>query len=99
MTTWHEYPEFARDFFAERNQGIAGYYSFQADFELVYDDWDPETDEETTSMGEKGESQIGSIECAAHDFQEFIEDAVRKLSIKFDIDLYPKRIPLKREIA
>ena len=99
MTIWHEYHEFARDFISERNHGIAGYYSFHAEFELVHDDWDPEADEDSPRFVDHGEGHIGSVECAASDFQEFIEDAVRKLSIKFDIDLYPKRIPLKREIA
>ncbi len=99
MIIWHAYPESVRDYFASENQGIAGYYSYQAEFELIHDDWDPEADEDSPRFVDHGEGTVGSIECAAHNFQEFIEDAVRKLSIKCDIDIYPKRIPLKREIA
>lgn len=99
MTIWHEYHESARDYFASTNHGIAGYYSFYAKFDLIHDDWDPEAEEDSPRFIDHGEAIVGSVECAAHNFQEFIEEAVRKLSIKFDIDLYPKRIPLKREIA
>jgi hypothetical protein len=99
MTTWHEYTETARDFFAARNQGIAGYYSFEADFELIHNEWDPEADEDSPRFIDHGDAVIGSVESSSRDFQEFIERAVLNLSVINDIEVYPKRIPLKREIA
>lgn len=99
MTTWHEYGELARDYFAEKNHGIAGSYSFTAEFELIHDDWDPEADEDSPQFVDHGEGVIGSIDCSARDFQEFIEAAVSKLSAKFNTQLHPKRIPLKRNLA
>jgi hypothetical protein len=99
MTTWHEYTETARDYFAARNQGIAGYYSFEAEFELVHNEWDPEADEDSPRFIDHGDGVVGSVECSARDFQEFIERAVLNLSVMYDIEIYPKRIPLKREIA
>jgi hypothetical protein len=99
MTTWHEYHETARDYFATYNHGIAGYYSFQAEFELIHNEWDPEADEDSPRFIDHGDATIGTIQYAAHNFQEFIEDAIRNLSIMFNVEIYPKRIPLKREIA
>ena len=99
MTTWHEYQETARDFFAARNHGIAGYYSFEAEFELVHNEWDPESDENSPRFIDSGDGIIGSVESSAKEFQEFIERAVFKLAVTHDIEIHPKRIPLKREIA
>lgn len=99
MTIWQAYPESVRDYFASDNQGIAGYYSYQAEFELIIDEWNPEADEDSPRFIDNGEGSIGSVNCSAHNFQEFIEAAVSKLSIKFDTELYPKRIPLKRNLA
>ena len=99
MTTWHEYHESARDYFAAKNHGIAGYYSFQAEFELIHNEWDPEADEDSPRFIDHGDAIIGTVQGDARDFQEFIEDAVRNLSIMTDVEIYPKRIPLKREIA
>ena len=99
MTTWHEYTETARDYFDTYNHGIAGYYSFQAEFELIHNEWDPEADEDSPRFIDHGDATIGTIQYAAHNFQEFIEDAIRNLSIMFNVEIYPKRIPLKREIA
>ncbi len=99
MTTWHEFSESAREFVASRNHGIAGYYSFEAKFELIHNEWDPEADEDSPRFIDHGDGVIGSIENSAHDFQEFIERAVLTLSVMYDIEIYPKRIPLKREIA
>ena len=99
MTTWHEHHETTREFFAARNQGIAGYYSFEAQFELIHNEWDPEADEDSPRFIDHGDGVIGSVDCAARDFQEFIERAVFTLAVKHDIEIYPKRIPLKREIA
>lgn len=99
MTTWHEYLEGARELLASRNHGIAGYYSFDADFELIHNEWDPEADEDSPRFIDHGDGVIGSVENSAHDFQEFIERAVFKLSVIYDMEIYPKRTPLKREIA
>ena len=99
MTTWHEHHETTREFFAAKNHGIAGYYSFEAQFELIHNEWDPEADEDSPRFIDHGDGVIGSVECAARDFQEFIERAVFTLAVKHDIEIYPKRIPLKREIA
>ena len=99
MTTWYEYHEIARDLFAAQNHGIAGDYSFEAEFELIHNEWDPEADEDSPRFIDHGDATIGKIQYAARDFQEFIEDAIRNLSVMFNVDLYPKRIPLKREIA
>jgi hypothetical protein len=88
-----------REFDEEYNHGITGSYYFQAEFELVHDDWNPDAAEDDPNYEYEGEGVIGSVQCTAYNFQEFIEDAVRKLSIKFNTDLYPKRIPLKRNIA
>jgi hypothetical protein len=99
MTTWNEYHESARDYFAEKNHGIAGYYSFEAEFELIHNEWDPEADEDSPRFIDHGDGVIGSVECSAHDFQEFIERAVFKLAVMYDIELHPQRILLKREIA
>ena len=99
MAQWYEHPESMREFDEEYNHGITGSYYFQAEFELVHDDWNPDAAEDDPSYEYEGEGVIGSVQCTAYNFQEFIEDAVRKLSIKFNTDLYPKRIPLKRNIA
>ena len=99
MTTWHEYTETARDYFAEKNHGIAGYYSFEAEFELVHNEWDPEADEDSPRFIDHGDGVIGSVENSARDFQELIERAILNLSVMYEIEIYPKRIPLKREIA
>jgi hypothetical protein len=99
MTQWYEHPESMREFDEEYNHGITGSYYFQAEFELVHDDWNPDAAEDDPNYEYEGEGVIGSVQCTAYNFQEFIEDAVRKLSIKFNTDLYPKRIPLKRKIA
>ena len=99
MTTWHEYQETARDFFAARNHGIAGYSSFEAEFELVHNEWDPEADEDSPRFIDEGDGVIGSVESTASDFQEFIEQAVFNLAVVYAIEIHPKRIPLKREIA
>ena len=99
MTNWHEYQETTREFVAARNHGIAGYYSFEAKFELIHNEWDPEADEDSPRFIDHGDGVIGSVECAASDFQEFIERAVFNLAINYDIEIHPKRIPLKREIA
>ena len=99
MTTWHEYQETARDFFTARNHGIAGYYSFEAEFELVHNEWDPEADEDSPRFIDEGDGVIGSVQSSASDFQEFIEQAVFNLAVIYAIEIHPKRIPLKREIA
>ncbi len=99
MTTWYEYHEIARDFFAQRNHGIAGSYSFEAEFELIHNEWDPEADEDSPRFIDHGDGVIGSVTCSAYDFQEFIEHAVFQLAVMYDVELHPQRIPLKREIA
>ena len=99
MTIWHEFDGSLREYYEEHNHGVAGYYSYQAEFELIIDEWDPEADEDSPRFIDNGEGSIGSVDCSAHNFQEFIEAAVSKLSVKFDTELYPKRVPLKREIT
>jgi hypothetical protein len=99
MTTWYEYHEIARDLFAAQNHGIAGDYSFEAEFELIHNEWDPEADEDSPRFVDLGDGVIGSVQSASCDFQEFIEHAVFMLAVMYDIELHPKRIPLKREIA
>ena len=99
MTTWYDYHEIARDLFAAQNHGIAGDYSFEAEFELIHNEWDPEADEDSPRFVDHGDGVIGSVESASYDFQEFIEHAVFVLAVMYDIELHPQRIPLKREIA
>ena len=99
MAQWYEHPESMRGYDEKYNHGITGSYYFQAEFELVHDDWNPDAAEDDPNYEDQGEGVIGSIECTAYDFQEFIECAVFKLAVMYDIELHPKRIPLKREIA
>ena len=99
MTTWYDYHENFRDYMAEKNHGIAGSYSFEAEFELIHNEWDPDADEDSPRFIDHGDGVIGSVTCSAYDFQEFIEHAVFKLAVMYDIELHPQRIPLKREIA
>jgi hypothetical protein len=99
MTTWHEHHEILRDAVAASNHGIAGDYSYHAHFELIHNEWDPEADEDSPRFIDHGDGVIGSVESSSYDFQQFIENAVFQLSVIFDTELHPKRIPLKREIA
>jgi len=99
IAQWYEHHEVARDFYDKYNHGITGDYFFQAEFELIHNEWDPEADEDSPRFVDHGDGVIGSVECTAYDFQEFIECAVFKLAVMYDIELHPKRIPLKREIA
>ena len=99
MTTWHEYLDSSREYFAAQNQGVAGYYSFEAEFELIHNEWDPDADEDSPRFIDHGDGVIGKVESSGRDFQEFIERAIFKLAVMHDIELHPKRIPLKRKIA
>lgn len=99
MTTWYEHHEIVRDAVAARNHGIAGDYSYHAHFELIHNEWDPEADEDSPRFIDHGDGVIGTVESSSYDFQQFIENAIFQLSVTFDTELHPKRIPLKREIA
>jgi len=99
IAQWYEHHEGAHEFYIKHNHGITGDYFFQAEFELIHNEWDPEADEDSPRAVDHGDGVIGKVECTAYDFQEFIECAVFKLAVEHEVEIHPKRIPLKRKIA
>ena len=99
IAQWYEHHEASHEFYIKYNNGVTGDYFFQAEFELVHNEWDPDADEDSPRFINEGDGVIGSIECTAYDFQEFIENAVFELATKYEIELHPKRVTYKREIS
>ena len=99
LAQWYEHEDAMRDYLKRYNQGITGNYLYKATFELVIDDWDPDSADEDNPGVIEGVVEFGSVDVTRYNFQEFIETAIFRLALEHEVELFPKRKLLKRKIA
>ena len=88
LMQWNEYPESLREFM-EKAGKPTGYYRYNAQIELIVDDYDPEYPDRQTLASEDGPCDLANFPYAASDFQQFIFGAIFHIKEETGFEVYP----------
>lgn len=88
LMEWNEYPESLRTIL-EKSGKPTGWYRYNANFELIVDDFDPEFPDRDTLASEDGPCNLANFTYSASDFQQFIFGAIFQIKEETGFEVYP----------
>lgn len=88
LMEWNEYPEAVRAIM-EKAGKPTGFYRYNAHFDLIVDDYDPEYPDRQTLASEDGPCELSSFGFSAADFQQFVFGAIFRINEETGFEVYP----------
>ncbi len=88
LMEWNDYPEPVRAIL-EKAGKPTGFYRYNAQIELIVDDYDPEYPDRQTLGSEDGPCDLANFNFSSRDFQQFIFGAIFHIKEETGFEVYP----------